>query len=192
VGARLIRKPLKSPGLVREQLTMATILAAIALPMSAGYYFIGREARPDFSDYLPQAIAAADGSLLVSWSSLRQGPRFSDQPANPIPPHRSVVSIAGYMMDGYQYVPDGSSAKMFVLMPETGHILHPAHRIPDEMVEVWPREGRIVFESRKLIWVTGRLVKQNVPMQGERALYALQDAVVDGVRLEDITRWFKP
>lgn len=171
---------------------MALIFAGIGVPMFAGYYFIARDSRPDFSDYKPQAISATDGTLLLSWSSLRQDPWYSNQPSKPIPSSGSVISMVGYMMDGYEFTRDGSTTNMFILMPNSGHIMHPAHRIPDEMVEVWPQQGRIVFESRKLVWVTGQIVKRDVSMQGERALYALEKASVAPAGFDEVKRWFKP
>ncbi len=88
---------------------------------------------------------------------------------------------------------DGEPAKMFVLMPEAGHILHPAHRIPDQMVEVWPT-GPIQFRFRSLVWSTGTLARTRGPHRwhDDKPLYAMTSADVRPAVESVITLWFKP
>jgi hypothetical protein len=80
---------------------------------------------------------------------------------------------------------------MFVLMPEAGQILHPAHHIPDQMVEV--RVTRpTTYHYRSLVWATGFLSRTNAGRYGDRALYSMADADVAPAVQGDITLWFKP
>lgn len=86
------------------------------------------------------------------------------------------------MMDVYRPVPDGAKAGMFILMPEAGHFLHPAHRIPEEMVEVSPVRP-LPFQYRRLVWVWGLLGRvtreaESGAARRETALFAMSDAEV--------------
>jgi hypothetical protein len=77
-----------------------------------------------------------------------------------------------------------------MLMPEAGQLLHPAHRIPDEMVEVWLKT-RVPFKERSLVWVSGVLTL-TAQHGGEEASYAMRDAAIEPAIESDIKRWFKP
>ena len=96
--------------------------------------------------------------------------------------------MLGYMMDGYRPVPDGAPVAMFVLMPEAGHLFHPAHRIPDEMVEVWLAEGAsVAYKDRDMVWVEGLLRRSE-----GRAAYAMTNAFVARADERAIAQWFAP
>jgi hypothetical protein len=45
---------------------------------------------------------------------------------------------------------------MFILLPEAGQFLHPAHRISNQMVEVRPTHP-LAFRYRELVWASGIL-----------------------------------
>src|ERR1035438_8517643 len=111
---------------------------------------------------------------------------------NSIPKNGTVVKMLGYMMDGYKFARNGVPVTMFVLMPSAGHFLHPAHRDPDEMVEVWLRSGTVIFENRQLIWASGAF--ERLPLHGaeDHALYALRNASVESASYKDIKNWFGP
>jgi hypothetical protein len=100
----------------------------------------------------------------------------------------------GYGMDGHKPSQDGEPVRMFVLMPEAGHILHPAHRIPDQMVEVWTTQP-VPFRFRSLVWSTGNLPRMQRPHgqhNDEKPLYTMASADVQPAVQSDITLWFKP
>ncbi len=99
--------------------------------------------------------------------------------------------MIGYMMDGYQPSPDGSLVDMFVLLPEAGQFLHPAHRIPNQMVEVRPRRP-IPFQNRRLVWVRGSLNRTAGTPGAEKADWAISDAEVEPAEPRDISKWFEP
>ena len=159
--------------------------------MFAGAFLIMQDMRLDLSDGYPRA--SVDGeTVAVGWPSLRiddLASRLRDR-SDPRPTTGAIVKMLGYMMDGYEFAPSGTEVKMFVLMPEAGHFLHPAHRIPDEMVEVWPKAGRVIFNSREMVWVTGRFERLTSARE-EQALYALRGALVTPASKPDITAWFK-
>lgn len=78
---------------------------------------------------------------------------------------------------------------MFILMPEAGHFPHPAHRIANEMVEVWLRRP-LSFKFRTLIWASGNLQRTENSPRGKKATYAMRDAGVETAEQREITRWF--
>src|SRR5260370_34728536 len=97
------------------------------------------------------------------------------------------------MMDVYHPVRDETAVKMFILMPEAAQLLHPAHRHPDEMVEVWLASGRSVsYVDRNLVWVEGTLQRVHQSSREGLASYAIRDAAVERASDRDITRWFAP
>ena len=85
---------------------------------------------PDLSDLTP--IGQPPGQYeLLNWFALRHG-RFSSEAA---------VQALGYMVESDRSPQAGDWVRDFVLLPEAGNLLHPAHRIPDEMIAVRLREG---------------------------------------------------
>jgi hypothetical protein len=80
---------------------------------------------------------------------------------------------------------------MFILLPEAGQFLHPAHRIPDQMVEVWLARPT-PFTYRRLVWASGVLARTPGRRDPDKALYSLKDSVIENAENRDITRWFRP
>ena len=157
-------------------------MASVALPLTIEFVLLTADMRVDLSD-MKRAEARADPDIaLIGWPDLvtevQQGHG------------KSRVRMLGYMMDGYTSIRDGESVEMFMLMPEAGQFLHPAHRIPDEMVEVWLKT-RVPFKVRSLVWVSGVLTL--TPRQsGEHASYAMRSAVIEQAIESDVKRWFNP
>ncbi len=160
--------------------------------MLLGFYLISLDTRPDLSDCRPRSDRTTIDADLLGWPSLTQSDYFpkSRNIENSPPQNAAVVKMLGYMMDGYKFARDGAPVKMFVLMPSAGHFLHPAHRDPDEMVEVWPGSGTVIFENRQLVWVSGAFNRLPQHSVEEHALYALRDASVEPASYEDIKNWF--
>jgi hypothetical protein len=145
--------------------------------MFVGFYLISLDTRPDLSD-----------AELAGWPALRQPDYFSRR-AYQVPRDGTVVKMLGYMMDGYKFVNDGVPVSMFMLMPSAGHFLHPAHRDPDEMVEVRLRSAT-VFRSRELVWATGTFERLPTQSREEHSLYALRNASVSPASYKDIANWY--
>jgi hypothetical protein len=125
------------------------------------------------------------GFVPVGWPELET--RGAEGPGSA----QGRVRMIGYMMDGYRPSPDGTSVDMFVLLPEAGQFLHPAHRIPNQMVEVRPKRP-IVFKNRELVWVSGRLDRTVGKPGDERAAWAIGEANVSPAEPRDVTKWFQP
>jgi len=144
-------------------------------------FLIAADMRTDLSDLKPRSTTWDDDARLIGWSQLG---------ADRLPEGR--VRMLGYMMDGYKYARDGVPVAMFVLMPGAGHFMHPAHRDPDQMVEVWPKPGHVVFKNRELVRASGTFVRVPGPLREEHAQYALYNASVTPASYGDIANWFVP
>jgi hypothetical protein len=179
VGARVIRKPDSSARKRKETLTLWAIIAAIGLPLLLAYILVAADMRSDLSELKPAKQVDGTGFVPVGW------PELEEQGA------QGRVRMIGYMMDGYRPSRDGASVDMFILLPEAGQLLHPAHRIPNQMVEVRPRRP-IPFRNRQLVWATGTLSRTTGETEGEEAAWAMSDAEVQPAEARDISKWFEP
>jgi hypothetical protein len=80
----------------------------------------------------------------------------------------------------------------FVLLPGAGNVLHPAHRIPDQMIAVRLREGeQVQFSPRSLVWVCGTFRESPVDQAGIQPLYHLDEARVKRADKSDIANYFQ-
>jgi hypothetical protein len=191
MGARHIRR--KNRGGVErgDGRTLGLILAGVGAPMFLGYCLIAMDTHPDLSDGQPHVSVSNPVPVPLGWPSLRvRELRISDREENR-PKNGTLVKMLGYMMDGYHYARSGTAVPMFILMAEAGHFLHPAHRIPDEMVEVWPKAGGTVFHDRELVWACGKFESLTNAAAGN-AIYALREAVVMPASYQEIAGWFAP
>jgi hypothetical protein len=81
--------------------------------------FVAMDMRSDLSELKSSGQVDEKGAVPVGWPDLE---RSYNGPGR--------VRMIGYMMDGYQASRDGATVEMFVLLPDAGQFLHPAHRIP--------------------------------------------------------------
>jgi hypothetical protein len=136
---------------------------------------------PDLSDLTP--IGQPPGQYeLLNWFALRHG-RLSRQAA---------VLALGYMVENDRSPHTGELVRDFVLLPEAGNILHPAHRIPDEMIAVHLREsGQIQFSPRRLVWVWGTFRVSPGDPAGLQPLYHLDQARAQLADKSEIPKYFR-
>jgi hypothetical protein len=158
------------------------ILAAVGLPVLLAYILVAADMRPDLSDLRPVRSLQDSSLALIGWPDLPLR-----APTNP----SLRVRMLGYMMDGYRSSPDGTTVNMFILMPEAGQLFHPAHRVPDQMVEIW-LTSPVTFRDRSLVWVSGVLWRTTAPAKSNRAGYAIKEANVEPASDSDIALWFRP
>jgi hypothetical protein len=167
------------------------IVSAVVLPLILAFILVGADMRSDLSDLIPREALPDQSAVLIGWSDLQ------------IPEGRSVsleqmrsesqrrVRMLGYMMDGYadpghKPSPDNAPVRMFVLLPEAGQILHPAHRICDQMVEIWLAQSA-PFKYRSLVWATGELARAHGHRGADQALYLMTAAELKPAIQSDIT-----
>ena len=179
MGARVIRKPDIPARRKKQTLIMWAIMAAVGSPIFLAYILVAMDMRADLSELKPARHASENGVVPVGWEDLGQ---------------RSVpgrVRMIGYMMDGYSRRTQSRAVDMFVLLPEAGHFLHPAHRVPNQMVEVWPNH-LVHFEERELVWVEGTLNRTIGRHADDTAAWAMGDAEVIAAAPREIATWFQP
>jgi hypothetical protein len=158
VGARTIRRRDESvrQGRVRqENLTLGKIIAALAIPLFLAFALAAMDMRSDLDQLRSSGQPDDKGAVPMGWSELTQSDLAAGLSTTEGEGPRRVRMI-GYMMDGNRPSRDREQVSMFILLPEAGQLLHPAHRIPNLMVEVWPLHS-VNFRYRQLVWVSGTL-----------------------------------
>jgi hypothetical protein len=195
VGARTIRiredSARRRKERRQESLTLWKILAGLAIPTLLASVLVAIDMRDDLSELKSSGRMDDRGAVPVGWSEL-EGRRELAAPL--VSAHwdgQRRVRMIGYMMDGYPSTRDGAQVDMFILLPEAGQFMHPAHRIPNQMVEVRPRRP-VVFQYRDLVWASGTLTRTIGSSGDEKAAYAMNDADVDPAKERDIGKWFHP
>jgi hypothetical protein len=191
VGARFIRSQAPSIAPNKKEIrVLATIIAAVAIPLILVYLLVAADIRADLSELKP-IRPIVDGALLIGWNelenppepwALQQPPRWAIQPQ---------VRLLGYMMDAVAPFREGAPVDRFILLPDAGHALHPAHRIADQMVEVQTQQA-IPLTYRHLVWVTGSLTRRSDPKHRETPSYLLTNAQLALAVDSEIKHFFAP
>ena len=94
------------------------------------------------------------------------------------------------MMDGAQSIRTGQLTKSFVLLPDAGNIMHPAHRFGDQMIAIYLSDS-IKFSPKALVWVWGTLQSSPGDPTGSEPLYALGNARAELAPKADIDKYFR-
>ncbi len=159
---------------------MIVTVACVAVPLLGMVVIHSLTLRPDLYDLVARPVNQSGSPPVIGWSGLAGG--LGDR----------RIRMLGYMMDNEPAIPDGKLVSNFVLVPEAGALLHPAHRIPDEMIDIRLRSGGAIrFQSRQLVWAEGLLNSCYVSDRSSEPLYCLTDAAVEGAEPGDITRYFR-
>jgi hypothetical protein len=160
----------------------------ICLPAITALVLIIRTTRTDLSDLVPVHKDFA-GHVLLSWheleryrSALRQGGISNGTP----------VRILGYMAEGAKSAQKGELVSYFVLLPNPGNALHPAHRFGDQMIGVRLPEGANArYLNAQLVWASGNVQILPGDPNGNNPLYLIVDAVVEPAAQADIAIHFR-
>jgi hypothetical protein len=156
------------------------ILAGVAVPELGTIAIQNFTRQRDLYELVVRSEAPSHDPPIISWS------RLAERPCD------GRVRILGYMIDGRRPVPDGMSVADFVLVPDAGTLLHPPHRIPEEMIDIHLRAGKVTgFKSRQLVWVEGLLTSCYLSNRGTEPLYCLTDASVLKAVPGEINRFFR-
>jgi hypothetical protein len=173
-----------------EVRTFALIVCLIVIPVLGIVWGIAATTKPDLSDLAPIQQSASP-SILLGWSTLLRDQAHSGQTASAA--HTGAhVRVLGYMVETTGAVSEGQSVRDFVLLPEAGHLLHPAHRFGDQMIAVRLRDStEVQFSQMALVWAWGSLRVQPGDPGGPTPLYAIVQASVQRANESDIARYFK-
>ncbi len=80
----------------------------------------------------------------------------------------------------------------FILMPEAGNWMHPAHKYGDQMIAVHSQQNApIQFSPRALMWVWGTIQSLPGDPGGTRPVYVLEQAHARATARSEIQRHFK-
>jgi hypothetical protein len=165
--------------------TFLLVIAIACVPVVGTVLAIVSTTEPDLSDLI--SLGHPQGQyqrqyVLLNWYALRQG-RFSAG---------ASIQALGYMVGNDRAVHTGDSVREFALLPEAGNILHPAHQIPDQTIEVHLREGEpIEFSPRSLVWVWGKFRASPPDAAGLQPLYHLDEARARPAAKSEISTYFK-
>ncbi len=103
----------------------------------------------------------------------------------------AAVQALGYMAEGDRPIAAGERVADFVLLPDRGNPLHPAHRFCDQMIAVRLREDDPArFSPMALVWVWGTLRISSGDPAGSRPLYALDHARLRAADSDEIRKYF--
>jgi hypothetical protein len=160
----------------------------ICLPAITALVLIIRTTRTDLSDLVPVHKDFA-GHVLLSWrelersrNALRQGGVSNGTP----------VRVLGYMVEDARPAHTGELVSYFVLLPNPGNALHPAHRFGDQMIAVRLPEGANArYENAHLVWASGKVRILAGDPNGNNPLYLIVDAVVEPAAQADIAIHFR-
>jgi hypothetical protein len=149
---------------------------------------ISRTSGPDLFDLVPKG-ATSDGYALLAWYDLERGSHSLKVGGVST---GAPVRVLGYMMEGDQPVRDGEMVRRFVLLPDKGNAVHPAHRFGDQMIEVHlGTVDRARFSGGSLVWVWGTLRALPGDPGGPVPLYQLDNARVAPADEREIPRYFR-
>jgi len=160
---------------------LVVVIVIACVPVAGTVLAIVSTTVPDLSDLAPIRQTQSQ-YVLLNWLALRHG-QFS--------PAASVQAL-GYMLESDRSLHPGDWVRDFVLLPEAGNILHPAHRIPDQMIAVRLREGeQIQFFPRNLVWVWGTFRESPGDPAGVQPLHHIDQARAKRADKSEISTYFR-
>lgn len=184
-----IRKRLATPR-ASETRTFGWIAACVMAVGGASVCLVTSSSQMDLSDLTPVTRPPGDTPIL-SWRALLRDHKLTLDAGDA--PHDGMhIRALGYAMDADRPMHDGERAGAFVLLPDAGTLIHPAHRFGDQMISVRLRAGdTFQFHAGELVWVHGTLRYLPGDSTGSIALYRLEQARVEPAHHGDIGRYFR-
>jgi len=166
-----------------ELRALLLVVVIMCVPTFGGLWMILSTTEADLSDLTPRRQFVKN-HLMLGWPALRRD-HAHELGAG------ATVQALGYMMDDHP-IGTGDLVYEFILLPEPGNLLHPAHRLEDQMIEVHLcGSDPIRFSPRSLVWVWGVLHDAPGTPEGSKALYRLDQSRAQMARREEIQEYFK-
>jgi hypothetical protein len=172
----------------RAARTLVGLVALIFLPIIPIGIVITQRAGPDLSDLTP-VVGRSDQYVILAWPDLERGRHALRTGATS---SGALIRALGYMMNRDRPVRDGERVQGFILLPDAGSAVHPAHRFGDQMIDVRLEAGKTVrFSEQSLVWVWGTLQMLPGDPLGHVPLYVLEHARTEPANKADIQEFFK-
>jgi hypothetical protein len=167
---------------------LAVVIAIMGVPALGTIRAVVSTTKPDLSELIPSDKQVGE-YIVLSWPELPQT-RRNELNSAAATLGGAAVRALGYMVDGDKAIHTGDLVQDFVVLPDAGNLLDPAHRFGDQMVSVRLKESdRIPFSPGRLVWVWGTFRASRGDPSGPTPLYHLERAraqVADRVDIE----WF--
>jgi hypothetical protein len=176
-----------------RQLEIRTVMLVITVacaPALAAVLIMAASSVQDLTDL--DRVAQPDGAPpVLTWSELCRDRPHALNAARAVSTSGMVVAL-GYMMDNDHRGRVDEGVSSFLLLPDRGNLLHPAHRLGDQMIEAHLVRGdEIPFASRRLVRVIGRLRLRRGDPAADRPLYVLEEAEAQPIDRTDIRKYLK-
>jgi hypothetical protein len=166
------------------------VMVVTCVPALAAVLMIAVSSEPDLTDL--DRVPQPDGApAVLTWPELSRDRKHGLNAAPAVAAGARVMAL-GYMMDDNRRVRNREPVRSFLLLPEAGNLLHPAHRIGDQMIEAHLASGHEEpFAARHLVQVSGILRLRPGRPAAEQALYVLDEADVRLIERADIGKYYK-
>lgn len=185
---RTSRKRREAPASRRALWTVIGLTVIICLPVIATVIMVSQTAQPALFDLVPTK-SHSNGFVILAWPDLERARRALA--VGTIATGTRLLAL-GYMMAGDQVARDGDSVNRFLLFPDAGNALHPAHHFGDQMIAVQLQPGSTIhFSERNLLWVRGILYCLPGDPNGDRPLYRMENAQAAIADKRDIRKYFR-
>jgi len=183
------RKLSVSPGEQRRTLILIVCIACV--PLLGTVAVVVSTTGSDLSDLAPLTPRAGE-YLVLDWSALQHDRPHAMVAGTGFAVFNGAAAQAlGYMTDGNRPIAKGEIVRDFVLLPDRGNLVHPAHRFGDQMIAIHLREGDAVsFSPMALVWVWGTLQASAGDPAGSKPLYALDQAHLRPADKAEIHKYF--
>lgn len=190
MGSRAPGKKKRTISLRENIRALVLVAVVVGVPILGTIYVTASTSEPDLSDLTPIS-QRADHYVVLNWSALLQDQAHALSTGLVIPSGAEVQAL-GYMMKSDRSTRNDQWVQDFLLLPEAGNLLHPAHRIRDQMISVHLEDGtRIQFAPRALVWVWGTFRASAGLGAGSEALYVIERARTRPTDRADIQKYFK-
>jgi hypothetical protein len=168
--------------------TLIGPVSLVCLSGIAAIILASRTTKPDLFNLIPK-VSHSEGYVVLAWPDLERGRHALNTVAIP---SGTMIRALGYMVESDGPVPEGGRVDIFVLLPDVGNSLHPAHRFGDQMIRVrLAADSTVPFAEKSLVWVWGSLRTFPGDPAGREPLYILENARSEPANKTDVARYFR-
>jgi hypothetical protein len=176
---RAWNRKLRRKSTARGSRTFAIVVLASVAPVLGTIMIVVSSTKPNFS-YRTFPESAKDGVLTLDWSTLyKLEEECRKAVALPAAYVKPTVRVPGYMLQPRQPGASRTEVTAFLLVPDPGHWLHPAHEDDGVFVRM-NGGGKTLLRLRQAVWVQGKLSISPTPERGESSCLIDASTVYEG------------